>query len=323
MGSGDISRFIENLQNLFANIGYGFAVVFFMINIAIIYVNSLMGSEPLGWNTIKPGLLRAVFIIGLLTAYTPFIKAVDGVFYGIYNDIKETRDEKKADFRQYLRKRQEDLARQEAENKMNSAGLADYFVNPSANIKESVTSIIVSYIHSIVTFLLGIVGVIALIIAWAQIQVFKIIGPLAMTFSILEIWKGNWMKWFNGYVGGFGAMIVIVTLGLLQESMSSVILESDGASLTAFIAIDIIMIGMYLAAFRIGSYIVGDAALGAIAPLTTIAAAGGAFAASKAGAGAQKGSQAFGSGAKALAEKVGPPAKDFRDSIRNFISPKK
>ena len=323
MGSSQISGFIKDLQNLFANIGYGFAVVFFLINLAIIYVNSLMGSNPLGWNTIKPGLLRAIIVIGLLTAYSPFIAAVDGVFYGIYNDIKDTRDNKSADFKSYLKKRQEDLARQEQSTKKGVVDIGKGLLSPSSSIKESVSSIVVSYIHSIVTFLLGIIGVIALIIAWAQIQIFKIIGPLSMTFSILEIWKANWMKWFNGYVGGFGAMIVIVTLGLVQESMSSVILRSDGAGLTAFIAMDIIMIGMYLAAFRIGSYIVGDAALGAIAPLTTLAAGGGALAATKLGSGVKKGAQSFGSGAKELSEKVGPAAKDFRDSIRNFLQRKK
>ena len=323
MNSEEISRFIKNLQNLFSNIGYGFSAVFLLINIAIIYVNSLMGAEPLGWNTIKPGLIRALIVVGMLTAYTPFIGAVDGVFYGIYNDINATRQDRGDEFRAYLRKRQEDLAKQEEANKKSSVSLEDYVLSPSASIKESATSIIVSYLHSAVTFFLGIIGVIALIIAWAQIQIFKIIGPLAMTFSILEIWKGNWMKWFNGYVGGFGAMIVIVTLGLLQEAISMVILDSSNTGLTAFIAMDIIMIGMYMAAFRIGSYIVGDAALGAIAPLTTLAASGAAMAGSKLGPGVKKGSQAFGTGVKALSEKVGPAAKDFRESIRNFISRKK
>ncbi len=324
MGSREIRDFIEGLMELFAGIGYGFAVLFLLINVAIIYVQSLMGSGQLGWATIKPGLLRSLIVVGLLTAYAPFMRVTDGVFYGIYNDIKESREDQSRHFRDYIAKRQEDLARQEEASKSDSSfSTVDKFANPSAVIKESITATIVSYIHSIVTFLLGIVGVVALIIAWAQIQIFKIIGPLAMTFSILELWKGNWMKWFNGYVGGFGAMIVIVTLGLLQESMSSVILEASDVGLTAFIAIDIIMIGMYLAAFRIGSYIVGDAALGAIAPLTTVATSTGVLVTKKLGAPAlAEGSQALGQAGKYVKERAGAAGKNLRESIRQFIQRK-
>ena len=121
-------------------------------------------------------------------------------------------------------------------------------------------------------FLLSVIGMIMTILAWAQIQVLRIIGPLALAFSILEIWKGNSMKWFNGYVNGFATMIIVLVFSLIQTQMSIAMLSFPNMNLSAFIVIDIIMIGMYLSAFKLGSYLAGEDVLGrALAPIGSLA----------------------------------------------------
>jgi len=270
LSSREVANMIRNISGETLRIAFVLSGFLFLINVAIIYVKGVMSEQSIGWENIRPGVVRMIVIISILAVYNPFMNVVDGAFQSIYNDVADETTNSQS-FRDYIEKRERQNAQIE-ENGLDIDQLAETSLPPNAVIQESKMGSFIKFLHAIEVLILSVIGMIMTILAWAQIQVLRIIGPLALAFSILEIWKGNSMKWFNGYVNGFATMIIVLVFSLIQTQMSIAMLSFPNMDLSAFIVIDIIMIGMYLSAFKLGSYLAGEDVLGrALAPIGSLA----------------------------------------------------
>ncbi|MEQ9221063.1 MAG: hypothetical protein RLO17_23615 [Cyclobacteriaceae bacterium] len=270
LSSREVANMIARIQGETLRIAFILSGFLFLVNLAIIYVKVVLSEQSLNWETIKPGVIRMFIILSILAVYNPFMSTVDGAFQSIYNDVGDETVNSRA-FRNYVAKREEQNARIESTG-LDMEEISETSLPPNALVEESTMGSFITFLHAIEVLILSIIGMIMTILAWAQIQVMRIIGPLALGFSILEIWKGNSLKWFNGYVNGFATMIVILVFSLIQSQMSALILTFPNMDLSAFIVLDIIMIGMYLSAFKLGSYLAGEDVLGrALAPIGSLA----------------------------------------------------
>ena len=309
LGSTEIHNLITNLQDVFAEIGLVFCGILFAVNLAIIYLQSLTQPGGISWDSLKPGILRAVFVVAFLNAYSPLINVVDSLFFSLYNDVKEITEGGNLD--EYLGQRMKLTALLEQQKTENSDDTSTAGMSPMAMIKGSIAHDATTWFHNLLCTVLGIVGIVVQLIAWAIIQVFKIIGPLAISFSILEIWKGNFLKWFNGYVASYGTMIVVLVLSIIQEGFAFVMTNQDTLNFAAVAAVDIVIIGMFLSSFKIGSYIVGEDVGSSITSnilrtVTAVSTSGGSIIQQKAkNLGGQLG-------------KAKQKAKSLGDSIRNL-----
>ena len=209
---------VESLVDTVLDIALVFVWFLFAINMAIIYVKALMNSESLSFSSIKGGLIRALIVVAIMNAYKPFVYTVDGIFMSIYNEMRDGAIIDENGVADYMEKRtnfngkiESYVGSSEATEEVSFLEkAAEVVTSPSQSIKNSASGVVFSVIHNILSTVLGVIGAIMLLIAWVIIQIFKIIGPLAMLFSVLDIWGGNWMKWFNAYVGSYGAMIVVL-----------------------------------------------------------------------------------------------------------------
>ena len=270
LSSVDVSRMIDDLQGETVRIAFVMSGFLFLLNLVIIYVKAVLSEQPLNWDNIRPGVVRVIVILAILSVYDPFMTTVDGAFQAIYNDVGDETIRSQS-FRDYVETRERQNAQIENSG-LDLNEISESSLPPNAMVEQSTMSSFITFLHAIEVLILSIIGMIMTILAWAQIQVFRIIGPLALGFSILEIWKGNSMKWFNGYVNGFATMIIILVFSLIQSEMSHLVLSFPNMDLSAFIIIDLIMIGMYLSAFKLGSYLAGEDVLGrALAPIGSLA----------------------------------------------------
>ncbi len=270
LSSSEVARMIGRVQGETLRVAFVLAGFLFLLNLAIVYVKVVINHEYLSWEHLKPGLIRAAVILLILSVYDPFMSLVDGVFQGVYNDVK-VEFSRSQSYEEYIALREQQNALIESEGlDIEDVGVTS--LPPNAIVEASAMGSFVRFLHAIEVLLLSIIGVVMTLLAWAQIQVFRIIGPLALVFSLLEIWKGNGLRWFNGYVNGFATMIVILLFSLIQSKMTGLILDFPDMNLASFIVLDIIMIGMYLSAFKIGSYLAGEDVLGrALSPLGSLA----------------------------------------------------
>ncbi len=258
-GSGPIKEMFLNLQDTFIGIALVVAGSMAALNlVAIVYKAYVSSNEGLSWDVLRPGVMRMVLLFAMVWAYPGVTTLIDSVFNGIYNSVrKEIPSDGTED---YIKARTMMVTKMENDMPSVTGAVVDAVSsgNPNEQIKESVTSRLMIGVHSILAWLLAIVGTMVSLIAWAQIQVLKVIGPLALALAIFEVWGDGWSKWLNAYIGGYATMIVILIFTAIQNGLSGVMVTQGTGNLTAVIMIDLVIVGMYLSAFKFGSYLVGE-----------------------------------------------------------------
>ena len=135
LSSRELANMIRNISGETLRIAFVLSGFLFLINVAIIYVKGVMSEQSIGWENIRPGVVRMIVIISILAVYNPFMNVVDGAFQSIYNDVADETTNSQS-FRDYIEKRERQNAQIE-ENGLDIDQLAETSLPPNAVIQES------------------------------------------------------------------------------------------------------------------------------------------------------------------------------------------
>lgn len=260
-GNGDIPELVNDISELMVGVASGMVVLFLLIRLGWTYVSALRTNTTLDLGKIKISILLGLCIVMLLQLYTPVIGLVDNIMMSLVRSIQENVEYD--NYHAYLKQIGD---QQDALSTGMSVGDEE---NTEGNFFSEVGSIfnaftldnaynfLVSLVMAILKLVIEVIGSVLVIVAYMNISFFKIIGPLSIVFSIVPFLQGHLGKWFGALLGGYSTLAAIAILEGFFNVVAGVLIDVEVPSTSFLIIIQLVIVGMYLSAGKLGGYIVG------------------------------------------------------------------
>lgn len=208
-----------------------------------------------------PDIVYALIIAIIVGAYVPSIRLVHNMMSGItaayydtsidYNKLKEAqRSLSSFDYKKPGEDMDDELMESE------KSGMAEGWA--------------LSLFHWIFQILGSLIGALVMLVAFILIQFCIVVGPVALSFSIIPGFQSQVSVWVRGLFGSYAILIVLAILNNLMTKyghFSNLLKHTDNTYLgeLAQIFFGLLNIVLYLTAFSLSKYVIGDNIGGAAA----------------------------------------------------------
>lgn len=301
--SVDISQIVNSLTNDTINLAYKFVGLFILINAAYVISMQAFKKTDIGI-FVKDTIIKIVVVTTILTIYLPLTSLVENIVYTVDGWTKVPAQDKLAVaiFCQTFKQKVSDGMDQDKmdlenlkaikaggymgidENTKNQieakiselekedSGLINIVTSTLSTIAKFFTKKMTGWFVQIIFMLNWLIALIIGGLAQVQFMLLKVIGPLAIAFSILPIFKDKYAEWLGTWLNsGF----VLITFNIIDHfviAMYNIVyglaIKTGPGSMGIAFAIICISPILYLSVFWLTSKYVGSKDGGMIAGKT-------------------------------------------------------
>lgn len=261
-GEGQIPGMVRDVSDLMVTVASGMVITFFLIRLGWTYVSALRSNATIDLGKVVMSSLLGMVIIFLLQVYTPVVGVVDSIMMGLIKSIQANVDYEKYD--EFLKKVNDQGTALSSgvaigdQDSISDSGIENAWGIFSGFDTSNIYGFLKRLFIGLLQIIIEVIGSVIALVAYMNIAFFKIIGPIAIVFSLVPFLQGHLGKWFGALLGGYSTLAALSILEGFFGIMAGVLIDSETGSSSSLIIVQLVIISMYVSAARLGSYIVGS-----------------------------------------------------------------